>query len=195
MKLVKNFGIFRQEMVEIFILSLQIYYQRELLQKITKMMNKMMILVMTMVMGENYMKDLLYKSFNTEIKEIDEQDRSFWAIASTGDVDRHGDIIDPNGWILNNYKKNPIILWAHNHSDLPVAKAEKIKVEDNKLVFKAKFATYEEYPFADTIFKLFKGGFLKSFSVGFISKESQPRDVEKPYDGRNITKQELYEIS
>lgn len=138
---------------------------------------------------------LLYKTFVTEIKEIDEKDRSFWAVASTGDKDRGGDIINQEGWDLKNYKRNPIVLWSHDYHNLPVAKAEKIKIEDNKLMFQPKFATQEDYPFADTIFRLYKGGFLRSFSVGFVPKESEPVDDKNPWGGRNINKQELYEIS
>jgi len=35
-------------------------------------------------------------------------------IASTDDVDRYSDIIDQGSWILENYKKNPVILFNHN---------------------------------------------------------------------------------
>ena len=41
-------------------------------------------------------------------------DGSFTAIASTNSVDRHGEIVDNNGWELKSFKKNPVILWAHD---------------------------------------------------------------------------------
>ncbi|MFQ5834317.1 MAG: HK97 family phage prohead protease [bacterium] len=141
------------------------------------------------------MNEFIYKTVDSKIKDIDERNRTFLAIASTEDKDRDGDIIQQSGWDLRNYEKNPVVLWAHRHTDLPIAKAEKIKVEDNKLVFKPKFATYEEYPFADTVFKLYKGGFINSFSVGFQPKESEPLDEDNLFSGRRIIKQELLEIS
>lgn len=139
--------------------------------------------------------ELMYKTYPTEIKEIDEKNRTFWAIASTGDKDRSGDIINQEGWDLKNYKKNPVVLWSHDYMSLPIAKTEKIKIENNSLMFQPKFATYEDYPFADTVFRLYKSGFLKSHSVGFVPKEFEPVDDKDPWGGRRINKQELYEIS
>ena len=68
----------------------------------------------------------------------------------------------------------------------PVAKAVEIGLVDNKLMFRPKFATKDEYAWADTIFKLYKGGYLRAFSVGFVPEEM---------DGNVFKKQELLEIS
>ncbi len=58
-------------------------------------------------------------------------------------------------------------------------------------MIKLQFATAEEYPFADTIYKLYKGGYLRAFSVGFDPVES------KDLGGwaQEYLKQELYEVS
>ena len=31
---------------------------------------------------------------------------------SNGEVDRHGDVIVPEGWQLESYQRNPVFLWA-----------------------------------------------------------------------------------
>ena len=128
----------------------------------------------------------IIRTINFTIKDIDEEDRSFTAIASDDSMDRHGENISQDGWDLENFTKNPVVPWGHDYFSPPVGKATEIGVQDGKLMFKPKFATADEYPFADTIFKLYKGGYLRAFSVGFIPKEM---------DGDTFTRQELLEIS
>jgi len=134
------------------------------------------------------------KTIPFEIKDINEKDRTFLAVASTETIDRDNDRIMSDGWDLANFKKNPVIPWAHRYSDPPVAQATEIKIADKQLVFQAKFATKEDYPFADTIFNLYKGGFLRSFSVGFMPKRWEQVEREKGM-GNDFLEQELWEIS
>jgi len=135
------------------------------------------------------------KTISFEIKEIDNEDRSFLAVGSTEDVDRDFDRIIAAGWDLENFKRNPVIPWAHKYGDPPVAQAKEIYVDDDRLMFRPKFATLTEYPFADTIYNLYKGGYLRSFSVGFMPKRYQI--VERAYKrlGYDYLEQELWEIS
>lgn len=135
------------------------------------------------------------------VKQVDEKERSFWAVASTEAEDRMGDIIRVDGWQLENYKKNPVLLWAHDYSQPPVGKVVEVRVdkENKQLLFKAQFATADVYEFADTIFKLFKAGHLNAFSVGFSPIEwAQMKEKEEKGTisfGVEYIKQELLEIS
>jgi hypothetical protein len=104
-------------------------------------------------------------------RKIDEAGRRITFIISTDAMDRDGDIIDQNGWELADYKRNPVVLWAHDGSQPPVARAASVAVENGKLVSVAEFPTREQYAFADTIFQLYKGGFLHATSVGFMPEE------------------------
>lgn len=128
----------------------------------------------------------IWRTVNFKISNIDEKTRTFEAVASDDSTDRHGENIKQDGWDIENFIKNPVVPWGHDYYNPPVAKAIEIGVKDNKLMFKPQFATAEEYGFADTIFKLYKGGYLRAFSVGFIPKEM---------DGDTFVKQELLEIS
>jgi HK97 family phage prohead protease len=141
---------------------------------------------------------LVHKVLDFAVSQADDSARTFWAVASTGDVDRQGDLIEAAGWDLANFRANPVIPWAHDYAAPPVAKALQVKAEDGRLVFQAQFPTVEEYPFADTIYKLYRGGYLRAFSVGFAPLESEV--VTNTVGGRAVTgtrylRQELYEIS
>ncbi len=141
---------------------------------------------------------LVHKVLDFAVSQVDEANRTFWAVASTGKLDRQGDIIEPTGWDLSNFLSNPVIPWAHDYAAPPVAKALEARAEDGRLIFQAQFPTAEEYPFADTIFKLYRGGYLRAFSVGFspIASEMATSQVNgRTVTGTRYLRQELYEIS
>jgi len=141
---------------------------------------------------------LVHKVLDFKVDKVDDEARTFWAVASSETPDRQGDSIRAGGWDLGNFLKNPVIAWAHDYSQPPVAKALEAKVEGKRLLFKAQFPAPEDYQFADTVFKLYRGGYLRAFSVGFTPIQSEIARVET--NGRSLTgtrylRQELYEIS
>lgn len=112
---------------------------------------------------------------------------------STGSVDRDGDTINPTGWQLDNYRKNPVVLFAHRHDELPIARAVKIWTTPSGLQAEVEFPPVGTYPFADTVHDMVKAGFLNATSVGFAPKEqTRAADRERGYD---FTSQELLEFS
>ena len=89
---------------------------------------------------------------------------------STADVDHAGDVIRQDGWDLSVFRANPAALFAHDASALPVGKASNVAVVGGRLMGDIEFAGPETYEFADTVFQLLKGGFLKAVSVGFLPR-------------------------
>ena len=143
------------------------------------------------------MPTALYKAFQVEVLNQEDSRRTLWAVASLEEPDREGDVILAEGWELENYRKNPVILFAHKYDQPPVARALEIGVSQRGLKFRAQFPSRKEYPFADTVYRLYRGGYLRSFSVGFIPKlwgdrKSAPGDGQ---GGRLFRRQELVEIS
>lgn len=129
-------------------------------------------------------------------RKIDEESRRITFTISTAARDRDGDTIDVAGWELEDYRKNPVVLWAHEGWSPPVARAESVMAEQGRLVSIARFATREQYPFADTIYELYKGGFLNATSVGFEPLEMELMDGLEPGDiGFRFRRQKLLEYS
>ncbi len=114
----------------------------------------------------------------SKIKNAEDSGR-FEVVISTGDVDRMGESISPTGWDLQFYKMNPIVLWAHDYSDLPIGMTESIELKDGKLVASGKFAPADANPKAQFARKLYDAGFLWATSVGFIEKERQDNVITK----------------
>lgn len=109
-------------------------------------------------------------------------------VASTSTIDRQGDSIDQSGWDLKNFLKNPVMLWAHDYSSLPIAKANEISVDKDKglVITDYEFAPAEGNPMAAQVKALVDGGFLNAVSVGFMPLER---------NGNIITRMELFEVS
>ena len=135
--------------------------------------------------------NLIKKVFSSEIKAIDETNMELTALVSTNAVDRYREVIDPDGMDAKNFRKNPVVLWAHDYSQPPIGKALWIKKEGDGIVSKVKFANT---PRAKEIFELYKDGFMKAFSIGFIPMETEnipmddPMMPEKPQDHKKPRK-------
>lgn len=135
-------------------------------------------------------------SLGTEVKfdqETVEESRQIDFTISTETADSYNDVVKADGWDLERYLKNPVVLWAHDrHTHPPIGKASNVRAENGSLKATAEFATKDDYEFADNVFRLLKNGFLNATSVGFLPKE-WTYDEER--GGFNFIKSELFEFS
>lgn len=119
------------------------------------------------------------------VKGVDDNNKDvFTVVASSDAVDREGESIKTTGWELDNFKRNPVLLWSHNAHQLPIGKVTDIAVEGGNLVAKFMFAAHD---FAQDVKKLVQDKILNAVSVGFMPKDQDEKG--------NITKQELLELS
>ena len=132
----------------------------------------------------------LTKTFAVDIEKADEE-RTLTAIASTDNPDRDHDVLKADGWDLKNFKNNPVLLWGHQSSELPIGTVTDIKQEGNKLVFKARFPKAGVSQKADEVYGLYKDGILRAFSVRFTSTDYK----QNKEGGLTFEKAELLEIS
>src|SRR3990172_10200026 len=111
---------------------------------------------------------MLRKGFTCEVTKAEGDSRTLDFTISTPSTDRMGDKIMAGGWKLDAYRKNPVMLWAHDSSMLPVAKATNVRIDNGKLRATAEFTPAGMSKFNDTVFEMYKGGFLSATSVGFM---------------------------
>ena len=125
------------------------------------------------------------------VKKIDEKARTIEHIISTGSEDHDGDTINPKGWILDEYLKNPVVLFGHRHDLPPVARAIKLKASEKGLEALTQFPPKGISDLADTVFELNRLGFLRSWSVGFNPEKFNARED----GGIDFEEQKLLEYS
>ena len=125
------------------------------------------------------------------------QGRSFSFIASSTTVDRYGDIIEQD-WIMDDYWKNPVLLWAHNSRLPPIGRVTSFAVSPDKTRTVAKAELLEEGidPFTDHLAKLVQSRHLRAVSVGFLpGHEADRRDEDGRWLGYTYSQNKLVELS
>jgi len=107
-------------------------------------------------------------------KSIDTTRRTVDFVASTDIVDSHGEIVDQNSWRLDDYLKNPVVLFAHNSRELPIGRCIDLSVRNGgrgqQLECRIEFASEEMNPKAEQVFRMVQEKFLRAVSVGFVPK-------------------------
>src|SRR5580765_4906420 len=111
-------------------------------------------------------------------------------VMSDGSVDRMGDVIEPDGWRLDNFHKNPIALFSHDPL-LPIGKWHDVGVRDGQLTGRLELMPAETY-LQRQIQTAVKAGVLRAVSVGFHSDKFEPLGKS---GGLRFTEAELVECS
>lgn len=122
-------------------------------------------------------------------------DRKIRFVASTEEKNRYGQIVRMSGWKLDNYKRNPVLLWQHDSDALPIGKVS-IGVIGNQLIADAEFATEDMNPFAEKVYKMASAGYINAVSVGFLPHDGNMLVADDgEIEGMEFTSQELLELS
>jgi hypothetical protein len=110
----------------------------------------------------------LRKQFAATVKADGEgDDAPILFTITTSAPDRMGDVVEPKGGRVDNYTKNPVVLWAHDASQPPVAKSVEIIPVENGWQSRAEFASRDLYPFGHMIGQMYRQGFMSAVSIGF----------------------------
>lgn len=129
----------------------------------------------------------------------DEDSFSMSFVASTDRADRYGDIINQQGWDLDAYRSNPVVLLNHDHGSLPIGKGT-VRIGEQGLIIDVEFDMAD--PRAAEIAGKAKRGFMNAVSVGFSPLKSTPRSdlpvthyAHSKSGGNYFDRAELLEVS
>jgi HK97 family phage prohead protease len=126
------------------------------------------------------------------IKAIDEERREITGIASTPQLDRVNDVVEPLG--LTFEKDTPLLL-NHDHHK-PVGNVQFGSPTSNGLPFKATIAKVAEPGIvkdrSDEAWHSVKAGLIRGVSIGFIPSKSEPLGHGK---GTRFMKAAVHELS
>ena len=116
--------------------------------------------------------------------------RGFDFVISDDSLDRHGTRINPRGWDLGAFKRNPIALFGHSNG-FPIGRWEDVRVDGSKLLGRLVMAAKGTSARIDEIASLVEQGILRAVSVGFsVLEYGTPGKSQFDYE-----KQELLEVS
>lgn len=111
-------------------------------------------------------------------------------VMSDGSVDRMGDVIDPEGWQLDNFHRNPIALFSHDPL-LPIGKWHDVGVRKGQLTGRLELMPAQT-DLQRQIQTAVSAGVLRAVSVGFHSDKVEPLGKG---GGLRFTEAELVECS
>ena len=87
---------------------------------------------------------------------------------TTDSRDRHGDIMVPGGAVLTAYKRNPVVMFGHDYTQPPIARAYNLRKDKNRITAELQWAPTA---FAREVGQLYEAGFMHAWSIGFIPLE------------------------
>lgn len=135
---------------------------------------------------------IVRKQYPAEARTVGTEERAVQLTISTDAPDRDHDTLNASGWHLDNYRSNPVVLWAHDYRELPIAKALRVWVGDGQLHAIAHFVEPEISALGETVFQMLRRGYLNAASVGFAPiKWVRNEDT----GGVDYIEQELLEFS
>lgn len=119
---------------------------------------------------------IIHKQSAVEIlKTFD--DGSEEIVISSSVEDRDGDVIEVDGWELENYLANPVVLFAHDYRGVPVGRSLDLRREPQALVARFKWRDpANDYDPVLPIKAAWDQGILRAASVGFKPLEVEPLD-------------------
>lgn len=147
--------------------------------------------------GDGVPRELALWSAAIEPDPEDAQLKGVDITASDETVDRYGDVIVADGWRLENYARNPVVLVDHNYRVESIVGVGEPRIKGKKLKIRITDDESPENEKAAAVIRLRAQGFLRAVSVGF-----QPMKWEKILDkdgnwkgSFRYTEQDLLELS
>jgi hypothetical protein len=101
-----------------------------------------------------------------------------------GSEDRHGSMINPDGWDLLQFNRNPVVTWSHQDDTVPaIGRAPNPRRVGGAWDFDIEFAIdqWRDYGggnLAQLVYRLMKDDYMRAVSVAFIPKKWEDRRAE-----------------
>ena len=119
-------------------------------------------------------------------------------IISTSALNSYGTRVLTSGMDIEQYKRNPVLLWMHrryDREDIPIGRIDDIHIDGDKIIGTPVFDMSDE--FAAKIARKWEEGFLRMSSAGLtvIELSDAPEHLLPGQTRMTITKSKLDEVS
>lgn len=122
------------------------------------------------------MSNSIIRAYDAEIDSVNKTDRSMVARINTAGLDRYKTVIDPKGARLDNYRRNPVVLWEHGKDPRrftdPIGRNVWVRSnggnQPTELLAKTQFLDDD---FSRQRFEWYRDGVLNAFSVNILPDE------------------------
>ena len=127
----------------------------------------------------------------TEARQAEDGSAHRMVIAAN-ELSRNGDELNLRGVSFKSYRKNPVVLWAHNtYSGIPIAKTLKIGHDDQGRIV-ADFEFNSDDEFAARVENAWNGGFIRGASIQYMpTKVVEVRNEDGSVERLRVEESEL----
>lgn len=135
----------------------------------------------------------VWRSVQVEPTILDEEERRVRGIVSTDQIDAYNTVVQPDGAKVSGYMNYASVLFNHDSGSL-IGNAEEVSERNSSIEAEWKFLPEGVSELADKVWKLYKGGWLNGYSIGFVPLEWEDDTI----DGLDIvrfTEWEMKEFS
>ncbi len=131
----------------------------------------------------------------TEARQTEDGSAHRMVIAAN-ELSRNGDELNLRGISFKNYRKNPVVLWAHDaYEGIPIAKTVKIGHDEQGRIA-ADFEFNSEDEFAARVENAWNGGFIRGASIRYMpTKVVEVRNEDGSVDRLRVEESDLLEWS
>ena len=131
----------------------------------------------------------------TEARQVEDGSAHRMVIAAN-ELSRNGDDLNLRGISFKDYRKNPVVLWAHDsYSGIPIAKTLKIGHDDQGRIV-ADFEFNSDDEFASRVENAWNGGFIRGASIRYMpTKVVEVRNEAGEVERFRVDKSDLLEWS
>lgn len=134
------------------------------------------------------------------VKQINRRQHTIEFVVTADTIDRDHERVIPRAFEkdFGFYESNPVVLFAHNHKEMPPAQMIAHNFSDAEFTVTDKFAV-KEYELAATLWRLYSADppYMRAVSAGFIPIDwsTEEKDRLEGQSGRTYTRAELIEHS
>jgi hypothetical protein len=110
-------------------------------------------------------------------------ERADVSVITSAAVDRDFEVVLPEGVALEQFRKNPVVTFAHRYDILPVGRALWIKLVEQAIKAKTRYASRPAaWPgewLPDAVWHMVQAGDLRGKSIGFLPLDGHPPTAEE----------------
>ncbi|MDC8450040.1 MAG: HK97 family phage prohead protease [Nitrospira sp.] len=110
-------------------------------------------------------------------------------VVSTAAVDRDGDRVVPTGGDFANYLRNPVLMWGHSRTDIPIGTVISLSADSSGVRIQWKWLEGDVQ--ADRVKNGWDQGVVRAASISFLPSKS----VRNEFGGHDHLEWELLEVS
>jgi hypothetical protein len=126
------------------------------------------------------------------LQQAPADDEALTFTASTTRLNRYGFRLRHEGWRINNYNANPVVLWMHIPFMKPIGRG-RASLQEGRLLNTVTFD--RDNPFAADVERQYRSGFLNAVSVGidFVDEKGVPLQGRPTLE--QIEKEAFYDLA